>query len=77
MADPALLVALASGGTAAIAVTAAASLKAWLEWLEVRRMELERGRRKPERSFAGARIELASLRERVRRLEAIADGSEP
>lgn len=77
MADPALLVALASAGTAAIAVTAAASLKAWLEWLEVRRIELERGRRAPERSAAGARIELASLRERVRRLEAIADGSEP
>ena len=76
MADPALILAVASAGTAAVAVTAAATLKGWQEWLDVRRAELERGRARPERSPTGMRIELAALRERVRRLEAIADGSD-
>lgn len=73
MDDAALLVALASAGTAAIAVTAAAALKGWQEWLEVRRVELEGGRRS-KTPGVGARNDLAMLRERVRRLETIADG---
>ena len=72
MADPALLVALGSTGTLAIGATAAAALKGWRGWLELRRLELERGAGRR----AGSRPDLAELRARVRRLEAIANGSE-
>ena len=70
MSDPTLLVSLASAGTMAVALTAAAALKGWRQWLDLRRAELDRrgGRARPA---AGP---LADLRARVRRLEAIADG---
>ena len=70
MSDPAALLALASAGTLALGVTAVATLKAWHEWLELRRTEIDKakGRGSPRRA------ELAELRERVKRLEAIANG---
>lgn len=72
MSDPAMLVTLASAGTAAIGITAMAGLKGWREWLDLRRIELDSGqRRRP-----GATPELTELRKRVRRLEAIANGAE-
>jgi len=71
MTDPASLVALAASGLLAVALASAAGLRGWTGWLELRRLELG-GRR----GGAGARIELADLRARVRRLEAIADGGE-
>ena len=74
MSDPALLFSLASAGTAAIGLTAAAALKGWQEWLELRRHELGAGR--GARSRSAARPEIAELRARVRRLEAIANGTE-
>lgn len=46
-----------------------AALRAWHGWLAFRRWEVERGG-----LDAGSRIELAALRERLRRLEAIAAG---
>jgi hypothetical protein len=74
MYDPASLAALTGSGLLAIGLTAGALLKAWHGWLEVRRMELAgrsdgagRGHRRPE---------VAELRERVRRLEAIASGAD-
>jgi hypothetical protein len=77
--DPALLVSLASTGTVTIALVAAAGLKAWEGWLEIKRLEAERGergRRVAPRAPTSTRFELADLRERIRRLEAIANGSE-
>ena len=70
MTDPAALLALASTGTLALGVTAVATLKGWHEWLELRRLQIEKskGRGAPRRG------ELADLRERVKRLEAIANG---
>ena len=70
MSDPAALFALASSGTLALGVTAAATLKAWHEWLELRRMQIE----KTKGRGSGRRTELAELRERVKRLELIANG---
>ncbi|HYJ84236.1 MAG TPA: hypothetical protein VEW26_15495 [Allosphingosinicella sp.] len=73
MTDPASLAALSASGLLAIGLASAALLKAWHGWLELRREELGRrgggGRR-------GARPEVAELRARVRRLEAIANGGE-
>jgi hypothetical protein len=57
-----------------LALTAGAALQAWRAWLELKREALHSGR--PLASPTSARIELASLRERVRRLEAIATGIE-
>ncbi|MBI1403862.1 MAG: hypothetical protein GC147_11685 [Porphyrobacter sp.] len=64
-----------------IAVVAAALLRAWQGWLDLKRQELERvapGRTgEPDSPGMGtARIELADLRERIRKLEAIASGVE-
>lgn len=73
--DPVMLVALASAGTAAIALASGSALKGWRAWLEVRRLQTSRGRRRGPLPVGGRRSELGELRERVRRLEAIADGS--
>lgn len=61
---------------AALAMAATALLKAWHGWLALRRSELEMSAIPigGERSGAGSRIELANLKERIRRLEAIAAG---
>lgn len=51
-----------------------AGLKAWNGWLDLKKLEL--GHVAGDRGLppAGGRIELADLRERVRKLEAIAAG---
>ncbi|QIK95341.1 hypothetical protein G7076_01535 [Sphingomonas sp. HDW15A] len=74
MTDPTSIVAIASSLIAAIAITAAAGLKGWQGWLEIKRMELSSGRADATMPQAGNRIELADLKERVRKLEAIAAG---
>jgi hypothetical protein len=75
MADPASLAALTGSGLLAVGLASGALLKAWFGWLELRRMEIDaRGGRRPKGS--GPRPELAELRARVRRLEAIASGGD-
>jgi hypothetical protein len=51
-----------------------ACLKGWQGWLELKRLELSQGFHDAAPSSAGNRIELADLRERIRKLEAIAAG---
>lgn len=77
MTDPIIPATIAAAALVGLIVVALAGLKAWHEWLALRRLELE-GRRGPEMqtSPSGARIELADLKERVRKLEAIAAGVE-
>ena len=70
MNDPAALLALGSAVPLGVGVTAVATLRAWHEWLDLRRAQIER---KVGRG-PGRRGELAELRERVKRLEAIANG---
>ena len=67
--DPALI--LAATVVPIIALVSGAGLRAWSQWLEVRRLELETG----SRAASPEKRDLVSLRERVRRLEAIASGS--
>jgi hypothetical protein len=64
----------AVAAVAGLALAAGAALRGWESWLAFRREALDAGR--PLASPVSARIELASLRERVRRLEAIAAGIE-
>jgi hypothetical protein len=76
--DPTLV--LTTGLLVAIIVVAGALLRAWQGWLDLKRSELDRAptRRAAEEgsSLGTARIELADLRERIRKLEAIASGVE-
>ena len=51
-----------------------AGLKAWNGWLELKKMELTQHIGDRVLPPAGGRIELADLKERVRKLEAIAAG---
>lgn len=75
MTDPAFLLALSLAAVSALALLAGAALKGWNGWLEIKRLELA-GRGVPPAPPAAARIELADLRERVRKLEAIATGED-
>ncbi|HZG46774.1 MAG TPA: hypothetical protein VEZ41_11010 [Allosphingosinicella sp.] len=66
------------------AIVCGAGLAAWRGWLEYKRMELQVRRvpaaaadeDEPSEAGTGARIELAAVKERLRRLEAIANGVE-
>ena len=59
-------------------VVAAAALRGWQDWLALKSRELEARRGLPAieggSREGAARIELADLKERIRRLEAIANG---
>lgn len=62
----------------AMAILTAAVLQGWYGWLALKNRELEL--RRPAREIEGgsregaARIEIADLKERIRKLEAIANG---
>ena len=74
MSEPTTTMILASFGLAAMAMAVFACLKGWQGWLELKRMELAgHGRHAHEgRGPAMERIEIADLKERIRKLEAIA-----
>ena len=75
MGDPISMLALASFAIVALSISSMAALKGWREWLALKRLELAHA---PMRDMAApspaARIEIADLKERVRKLEAIANG---
>jgi hypothetical protein len=72
--DPALLFTLASASLTGMGITSFAVLKAWRGWLDLKRARIEAGRRPAQ--FSAERIEVADLKARIRRLEAIASGIE-
>ena len=59
---------------AGIAAAGWAGLKAWNGWLDLKRLELSQAVGDRTLPPATGRIEIADLRERVRKLEAIAAG---
>ena len=70
---------LGATSLAAIAIVAFAMLRGWQGWLTLKEHELERNAsptREPETGSAigAARIELSDLKERIKKLEAIASG---
>ena len=78
MQDPLFWMTMAAAGLAALGILAAAGLKGWRGWLDLRRLEIE-GRAGRQGGGAlppspAARIEIADLKERIRKLEAIAAG---
>ena len=70
-----LTIGLVGGGLfAGMTAASMAALKGWQGWLELRRFELTHDSADRTIPPAGNRIEMADLRERVRKLEAIAAG---
>ena len=81
MMDPTLVIAAAC--LVGISVVAFALLRAWQGWLELKRQEIERGQTSsPAVEIEGgaavgaARIEMADMKARIKKLEAIASGVE-
>ena len=79
--DPTLVVALSC--LLAITLIVFALLRGWQDWLELKRRELERqgasrhlDEDAAQMSMGAARIELADMKERIKKLEAIASGVE-
>ncbi len=73
MIDPFTTVTLSLSGLAGLGMIVAGGLAGWRGWLQFKRTELDRSADAPVPT-AGARIEIADLRERIRKLEAIAAG---
>ena len=72
--DPLSIGMIAASVLIAIGTAAFAGLRGWNAWLELKRMELTHSVADGHLPPAGNRIELADLKERVRKLEAIAAG---
>jgi hypothetical protein len=72
--DPITIAVLSASIIGGLAGASLAGLKAWNGWLELKKMELTQAAGDRTLPPASGRIELADLRERVRKLEAIAAG---
>lgn len=76
MTDPTPLLMVSSAALAGLALVSAASLRAWRGWLDLKQLELDAGSRGGHSGRGLGKPELAELKERVRKLEAIASGIE-
>ena len=72
--EPVTIAVLAASIILGLAGASIAGLKAWSGWLELKKMELAQMTGDRGLPPATGRIEIADLRERVRKLEAIAAG---
>ena len=72
--DPITIGVLSASIILGLAGASLAGLKAWNGWLELKRFELTHEAAERGLPPATGRIEMADLRERVRKLEAIAAG---
>lgn len=76
MSDPSFYFTMASAALAGLAILVSAALTGWRGWLQLKQQELrqEVEARPSLPGNATARIEIADLKERIRKLEAIAAG---
>ena len=74
MMDPLTIGLLSASIIVALGGTSWAGLKAWNGWLELKRFELTHDAADRGLPPASGRIEIADLKERIRKLEAIAAG---
>ena len=78
MTDPIMWTAVSGASLAGVMVVSIAALKGWRDWINLQRLSIEgrSGAHEPSSGVpsSAARIELADLKERVRKLEAIAAG---
>ena len=77
MTDPTFYVTMATAGLAGIAILSGTALTGWRGWLSFKHQQLHafaEPNSGPTLPNASARIEIADLKERIRKLEAIAAG---
>ena len=72
--DPVTIGVLSTSVIAGLGGASVAGLKAWNGWLELKRFELTHDVADRHLPPAAGRIEMADLKERIRKLEAIAAG---
>jgi hypothetical protein len=72
--DPLVIGVLSTSVIAGLGGASVAGLKAWNGWLDLKKLELAHDTGDRGLPPATGRIEIADLRERVRKLEAIAAG---
>lgn len=72
MTEPMTMVAVASIALIGFTIALFAGLRGWQGWLELKRLELTGAQAGHARSPAMERIEIADLKERIRKLESIA-----
>ena len=73
MSEAMTMITMGSFGLLGLSIALFAGLKGWQGWLEVKRLELAgTSSRQEPRSPAADRIEIADLKERIRKLESIA-----
>ena len=72
MSEAMTMITMASFGLLALSIALFAGLKGWQGWLDIKRLELAGNGRREPRSPAADRIEIADLKERIRKLESIA-----
>lgn len=72
MTEPMTMMAMGGFGLAGLGMAVVAALKGWQGWLELKRLELSGHGQRDGRSPVAERIEVADLKERIRKLEAIA-----
>jgi hypothetical protein len=74
MPDSILYFATAAASLCGLAIVALATLHGWKGWLDLKRTELLRRTDEGAPPSTATRIEVADLKERIRKLEAIAAG---
>lgn len=74
MTEPLTWTLLAGFGLTGLSLSLFAGLRGWQDWLDLKRLELAGQGRGEPRSGAMERIEIADLKERIRKLESIAAG---
>ncbi len=74
MTDPISIALAGASVLLTLGLASLALLKGWSAWLDYKRLELAAHVGEPTLPPSGGRIEIADLKERVRKLEAIAAG---
>ena len=74
MDNPGLIVIVAASALIGIALVSMIGLRGFTAWIDLKKAELDLARGSSPATGAGNRIELADLKERIRKLEAIAAG---
>ena len=73
MTEPTVTLILSAASLLALLVASAAGLRGWQGWLDLKRAEID-ARREGAAPTPATRIDIADLKERIRKLEAIAAG---
>ena len=76
MSEALTTITMASFGLIAVSIMTLAGFRGWQGWLDIKRLELTGTRREP-RSQTADLIEMADLKERVRKLASIAACIDP